>query len=254
MQRLDRTRQHRGHAGAGDPSPSGRLGLVAPDRDVADGDARDVGDRIRRACLESADVEAELAEREAHVAEARSRDERTVHPVHSSHGRVMLRADRAHTTIRGTGGHNFDGVDVVKASGAQDSGHRRRHEARAHEALGARRGSCRGDRRGELGGVDRLAAGHGELGSGRHAGRRERDSAHRYDELHRLVQPVELHRGAGAERHGHGLPAPRPARLHEGKEGYVIVGDWAKSWKASNGGKTWTFKLRPNGSGRTARR
>jgi peptide/nickel transport system substrate-binding protein len=31
------------------------------------------------------------------------------------------------------------------------------------------------------------------------------------------------------------------------KEGYVIVGDWAKSWKASNGGKTWTFKLRPNG-------
>jgi peptide/nickel transport system substrate-binding protein len=31
------------------------------------------------------------------------------------------------------------------------------------------------------------------------------------------------------------------------KEGYVIVGDWAKSWKASNGGKTWTFKLRSNG-------
>jgi peptide/nickel transport system substrate-binding protein len=31
------------------------------------------------------------------------------------------------------------------------------------------------------------------------------------------------------------------------KEGYVIVGDWAKSWKASDGGKTLTFKLRPNG-------
>ena len=29
-------------------------------------------------------------------------------------------------------------------------------------------------------------------------------------------------------------------------EGYFITGDWAKSWKQSNGGKTWTFKLRPN--------
>ena len=31
------------------------------------------------------------------------------------------------------------------------------------------------------------------------------------------------------------------------KEGYFIIGDWAKTWKASKGGKTWTFKLRPNG-------
>jgi peptide/nickel transport system substrate-binding protein len=31
------------------------------------------------------------------------------------------------------------------------------------------------------------------------------------------------------------------------KEGYFITGDWAKSWKASTDGKTWTFKLRPNG-------
>jgi peptide/nickel transport system substrate-binding protein len=31
------------------------------------------------------------------------------------------------------------------------------------------------------------------------------------------------------------------------KEGYYIAGDWAKSWKASTDGKTWTFKLRPNG-------
>ena len=29
-------------------------------------------------------------------------------------------------------------------------------------------------------------------------------------------------------------------------KGYYIVGDWATSWKPSNGGKTWTFKLRPN--------
>jgi peptide/nickel transport system substrate-binding protein len=29
-------------------------------------------------------------------------------------------------------------------------------------------------------------------------------------------------------------------------EGYVIAGDWAKSWKSSKDGKTWTFKLHPN--------
>ena len=28
-------------------------------------------------------------------------------------------------------------------------------------------------------------------------------------------------------------------------KGYYIAGDWAKSWKPSKGGKTWTFKLRP---------
>jgi peptide/nickel transport system substrate-binding protein len=28
--------------------------------------------------------------------------------------------------------------------------------------------------------------------------------------------------------------------------GYYIAADWATSWKASNGGKVWTFKLRPN--------
>ena len=38
------------------------------------------------------------------------------------------------------------------------------------------------------------------------------------------------------------------------KEGYVIVGDWAKSWKASKGGKTWTFKSARTTSGRTASR
>jgi len=30
------------------------------------------------------------------------------------------------------------------------------------------------------------------------------------------------------------------------REGYFVSGDWAKSWKVSGGGKTWTFKLRPN--------
>ena len=30
------------------------------------------------------------------------------------------------------------------------------------------------------------------------------------------------------------------------QKGYYVTGDWAKSWKASGGGKVWTFKLRPN--------
>jgi peptide/nickel transport system substrate-binding protein len=33
---------------------------------------------------------------------------------------------------------------------------------------------------------------------------------------------------------------------YSNKEGYYIAGDWATSWKVSNGGKTWTYKLRPN--------
>ena len=120
------------------------------------------------------------------------------------HGRAQLRWCRCRQSVRGN-----------------DSGHRRRHEARAVEALDARRGRRRGDRRGELGGVDRFTARDGELGSGRHAaGRRERDPAHRHDELHRLVQPLELHRGPGPERDGHDLPAARPDRLHE--EGGVL--------------------------------
>ena len=33
---------------------------------------------------------------------------------------------------------------------------------------------------------------------------------------------------------------------YSNKEGYYIAPDWARSWKQSNGGRTWTFKLRPN--------
>ena len=33
---------------------------------------------------------------------------------------------------------------------------------------------------------------------------------------------------------------------YNAKRGYFIVGDWARSWKVSNGGKTWTFKLYPS--------
>ena len=29
-------------------------------------------------------------------------------------------------------------------------------------------------------------------------------------------------------------------------KGYYVVGDWAKSWKTSKDGKTWTYKLFPN--------
>ena len=49
---LDRPRQDRGHARAGDRR------LVAPDRDVADGDAGNVGDRVSRAGLQFADPQA----------------------------------------------------------------------------------------------------------------------------------------------------------------------------------------------------
>jgi peptide/nickel transport system substrate-binding protein len=34
---------------------------------------------------------------------------------------------------------------------------------------------------------------------------------------------------------------------YSNKNGYYIAPDWATSWKASADGKTWTFKLRPNG-------
>jgi len=34
---------------------------------------------------------------------------------------------------------------------------------------------------------------------------------------------------------------------YSNKEGYFITSDFAKSWKASTDGKTWTFKVRPNG-------
>ena len=44
---------------------------------------------------------------------------------------------------------------------------------------------------------------------------RKRDPAHRHDELHRLVQPLELHRGTGTERDDHGLPAAHRGRLFE---------------------------------------
>lgn len=56
-----RRRHDRGHARARDPAPLGRIGLVAPDGDVADAYALDIGDRVARAGLELADHDAELA-------------------------------------------------------------------------------------------------------------------------------------------------------------------------------------------------
>ncbi len=37
---------------------------------------------------------------------------------------------------------------------------------------------------------------------------------------------------------------PQLVQYGYGKKGYFIEGDWAKSWKTSKDGKTWTFKLR----------
>jgi peptide/nickel transport system substrate-binding protein len=38
---------------------------------------------------------------------------------------------------------------------------------------------------------------------------------------------------------------PQLVQYGYGKEGYFVQGDWAKSWKVSKDGKTWTFNLRP---------
>ena len=62
VQRRGRGRHDRGHARARDAAPVGRLGLVAHHGDVADADARDVGDRARGPGLELADPQAERAQ------------------------------------------------------------------------------------------------------------------------------------------------------------------------------------------------
>ena len=49
-------------AGTGDASACGRIGLVAPYRDVPDGHTGDIGDRVRRTRVEAADAESMLAE------------------------------------------------------------------------------------------------------------------------------------------------------------------------------------------------
>ena len=113
------------------------------------------------------------------------------------------------------GGHNFEGVDDVRASGGttpETGGEMKRGQSRrlmlallaatALVAASARAWLARGGRR-------RLRSGsRGDAG-------RKRDPADRHDELHRLVQPLELHRGPGPERDDHGVPAARPGRLLE---------------------------------------
>ena len=210
VQRLDRSGENGRHPGPGDAASLRRLGLVAPDRDVPDGHARHVGDRVRRAGVEAADAQPVLAEREDRAERVESSRERTFAPL-GDYALARLHA----------GGHNFDGVDVVKASGATtpDTGGemKRRQSGRLMLVL--------------LGAVALVAAGSAAwIGSQRataspgaaaaRPGRGERDPARGHDELHRLVQPVQLHRGAGTERDGDGLPAARPGRLLE--EGGVL--------------------------------
>jgi hypothetical protein len=62
VQRLDQAWKDGCHAGPSDAAPLGRLGLVAPNRDVPDRNAVHVGDRVRRPGLEAADAEPVLAE------------------------------------------------------------------------------------------------------------------------------------------------------------------------------------------------
>ncbi len=61
VERLDRRREDRGHAGARDTTPFWRIRLVPPDGHMADGDTRHVGDGIERPGVESADPKAEIA-------------------------------------------------------------------------------------------------------------------------------------------------------------------------------------------------
>ncbi len=99
-----------------------------------------------------------------------------------------------------------------------DSGHGRRHEAKAVRALAGRPSRHGRNSRGDLRRVDRVAARDRELRCSRRGERgREWDPAHRHDELRRLVQSLELHRGPGAERDDHGVPPDRPGRLLEGE-------------------------------------
>ena len=74
---------------------------------------------------------------------------------------------------------------------------------------------------------------------------RGRDPARRHDQLHRLAEPVQLHRGAGDERHDHDLPAARAVHVRQGRD-CKIEGDWATSWETSADGKDWTFHLHPD--------
>jgi peptide/nickel transport system substrate-binding protein len=39
---------------------------------------------------------------------------------------------------------------------------------------------------------------------------------------------------------------PQLVQYEYGKKGYFAAGDWAKSWKTSKNGKTWTFRVYPN--------
>ena len=149
-------------------------------------------------------------------------------------------------TIRGTGGHNFDGVDVVKASGAQtlDTGGdmKRGHTRRLALAVGVVAAIVVASSAAWIG-SQRATASSGAVATPQAGGSGIlRIGTTSYIDSFNPWNYIE----------GQGLNAmvmvyPLLVQLDYTKEeGYVIAGDWAKSWKASNGGKTWTFKLRPN--------
>ena len=176
------------------------------------------------------------------MTEARSRDERTVHPSTPPHGRFMLRADRTATIQARAGTTSM--VSMSSKRPGHDSGNRRRHEARAHEASGARRAepsrrsSWPARRRGIGSSGPRRASGCRLHEAGR-SGILRIGTVNYIDSLN----PFNYIEAQATERDDHDLSAARPVDTRN--EG-IRQGDWAKSWKTSEDGKDWTFKLRPN--------
>ena len=85
-------------------------------------------------------------------------------------------------------------------------------------------------------GTNATGSGGSETGASRKGDPEDRD-----DELHRLFQPVELHRVPGVQRLHHGLSPARPVRL-QGRRIHDC-GRPRESWDTSSDGKTWTFHL-----------
>ena len=195
------------------PRPSGGSASSRHTVDVPDRHACDVGDRIGGPGLEAADPQAELAKPRAacrrRIMRRAYNEARGVYALEPSQ---FARCDRAGTTSMLSMSSKRPGVTTLDTGGDM-----KRRQSRARDRRPSRHGRYS---RGDLGGVD-VTARDRERRCGRRIDRgRERDPAHRHDELHRLVQPLELHRGTGTERDDHGLPAAHGDRLFE--EGGVL--------------------------------
>src|SRR6187401_3434056 len=143
-------------------------------------------------------------------------------------------------------GHNFDGVDVVKATGATSpdtGGEMRRGQSRrlmlallaACALVGASSAAWIGSQRATASSgstATEQAGGSGILQIG---------TTNYIDSFN----PWNYIEGQGLNAMVMVYPVLVQTDYTKAK-GYYIVGDWARSWKTSKDGKTWTFKLAPN--------